>query len=232
MSSNKKSKPFFEKVVGAVNHFIRSFKNFFKSSFLSLLVVTIILLLLTQMAQAFTMMVDLVENDWVALLFSFFFINGLALVLSHYPIYNYYASDLNNSGDFTRWEPKNPIPKIFGPLHKLTVYIFTKNPDSQYVPDNWANYLRYFIGILIHMVWIHFILSSFMPNLIFEEHFSSNTLQLIVYPLLFVPFILYIILKEKFTRLERTTIATGNHRPYNNTSCHNKINKIDEQVFF
>ncbi len=151
MSPTKKRKPLFERAVALLNHFIRSSKNFFKSSFLSLLVVIIILLLLTKMAQAFTMMVDLVENDWVALLFSFFFINALALVLSHYPIYNYYAADLNNSGDYTKWAPKKPLPKFFGPLHNFTVYVFTKNPASTYVPDNLAHYFRYFIGILIHI---------------------------------------------------------------------------------
>ncbi|MDX1463545.1 MAG: hypothetical protein R3359_10850, partial [Marinirhabdus sp.] len=209
MSPKPTKSPIFEIVVGHLNHFIRSSKNFFKSSFLSLLVITIILLLLTQMAQAFTMMVDLVENDWVALFFSFFFINALALALSHYPIYNYYAADLNNSGDYTHWEVRHPFSKRFRPLHKLVVYVFTKNPDSNYVPDNLAHYFRYFIGILIHIVWIHFILSSFMPNLIFEEGFNAFTLNIIVYPLLLVPFILYIILKEKFTRLERDTTKKG-----------------------
>tara|TARA_R110002072_G_scaffold192257_1_gene349213 strand:+ start:115011 stop:117608 length:2598 start_codon:yes stop_codon:yes gene_type:complete len=205
MSPTKKRKPLFERAVALLNHFIRSSKNFFKSSFLSLLVVIIILLLLTKMAQAFTMMVDLVENDWVALLFSFFFINALALVLSHYPIYNYYAADLNNSGDYTKWAPKKPLPKLFGPLHNFTVYVFTKNPASTYVPDNLAHYFRYFIGILIHIVWIHFILQSFMPNLIFEDNFSSLPWNLTVYPLLFIPFIIYIYLKQTITKYERNT---------------------------
>lgn len=227
MSPKKNTKPFFEKVVGLVNRLIRSSKNFFRSSFLSLLVITIILLLLTQMAQAFTMMVDLVENDWVALLFSFFFINALALVLSHYPIYNYYAADLNDSGDYTKWAPKKPIPRIFGPLHHFTVYVFTKNPASSYVPDNLAHYFRYFIGILIHMVWIHFILRSFMPNLIFEENFSPLTWNLIVYPLLFVPFIMYIFLKEKVTKYERiTTLAIKENMIVRQEKFQNKTNAL------
>ena len=95
----KSQETIFEKIISHVLHFKKSFKNFFKASFLSLVVITIILLLLTQMDQAFTMLVDLVENpkSKLSLLLSFLLINALAIVLSHYPIYTYYAANLNNS---------------------------------------------------------------------------------------------------------------------------------------
>ncbi|MEL6811870.1 MAG: patatin-like phospholipase family protein [Bacteroidota bacterium] len=202
-------KPLFTRFILGLNHFKRSFKNFFKSSFLSLLIITIILLLLTQMDQAFTMMVDLIENEYsrFSLFLAILFINALAIVLSHYPIYTYYAANLNNSGNYTLWKEKRPLN--FWPFKKFPVFVFTTDKTSSYKPDNWANYLRYSIGLLIHFVWIHFIISSFAPNLIFEN-FPLSTLKMIIYPLLLVPLIAYIILKEKFTKYESRDDEEGN----------------------
>ncbi|QNJ99019.1 hypothetical protein [Constantimarinum furrinae] len=194
------------KFINATNHLLSSFKNFVKSSFLSLLVIIIILLLLTQMDQAFTMMVDLIESHWLSLLLSFFLINALAIALSHYPIYNYYAANLNNSGNYTRW--KKVYPFTLWPFKKFPIYIFTTNNDTAYTPDNWANYLRYFIGLMIHGVWIHFIVSSFAPNFIFEN-FPFQPVKIVIYILLLVPFVLYIIYKEKFSNLSAKTNKQG-----------------------
>ncbi|GHC57829.1 hypothetical protein [Ulvibacter litoralis] len=196
----------FEKFITALNHFIRSIKNFVRSSFLSLVVICIILLLLTQMDQAFTMLVDLMEGNWVSLFLSFLFINALAIALSHFPIYTYYAADLNNSGDYTEWHKVHPIKFWF--LKKFPVFVFTTKKDTGYVPDNWANYLRYFTGILIHGVWIHFIMSSFKPNLIFET-FPFSAVKITVYILILIPFILYIYLKEKISKLSIEKHADG-----------------------
>jgi hypothetical protein len=153
------------------------------------------------MDQAFTMLVDLIENEFsrFSLFLSFLLINALAIVLSHYPIYTYYAANLNNSGNYTEWEVKHPIK--FWPFKKFSVYVFTTKKGTDYKPDNWANYLRYLLGLLIHFVWIHFIISSFAPNLIFES-FPLSTLKMIIYPLLIVPFLAYIFLKEKFSKYQ------------------------------
>lgn len=197
----------FQCFVYQLNRFKRSFKNFFKASFLSLLIIGLILGLLTQMDQAFTMMVDLVENDnsRLSLLLSFMFINALAIVLSHYPIYTYYAANLNNSEDYTIWKKVHPFK--FWPLKNYPVFIYRVREDSNYKPDNWANYLRYSIGILIHSVWIYFIVSSFEPNLIFEN-FPLSTLKNIIYALLFLPLILYIFLKRNFSKYEQNNDKT------------------------
>ena len=153
------------------------------------------------MDQAFTMLVDLIENELsrFSLFLSFLLINALAIVLSHYPIYTYYAANLNNSGNYTEWEIRHPIK--FWPFRKFPVYVFTTKKGTDYKPDNWANYLRYLLGLLIHFVWIHFIISSFAPNLIFES-FPLSTLKMVIYPLLIVPFLAYIFLKEKFSRYQ------------------------------
>lgn len=152
------------------------------------------------------MMVDLIESHWLSLLLSFFLINALAIALSHYPIYNYYAANLNNSGNYTRW--KKVYPFTLWPFKKFPIYIFTTNNDTAYTPDNWANYLRYFIGLMIHGVWIHFIVSSFAPNFIFEN-FPFQPVKIVIYILLLVPFVLYIIYKEKFSNLSAKTNKQG-----------------------
>jgi len=197
----------FQCFVSQLNRFKRSFKNFFKASFLSLVIIGLILGLLTQMDQAFTMMVDLVENNnsRLSLFLSFLFINALAIVLSHYPIYTYYAANLNNSEDFTIWKKVHPFN--FWPLKKYPAFIYRVRKDSKYKPDNWANYLRYSIGILIHAVWIYFIINSFEPNLIFEN-FPLSTLKNIIYALLLLPLILYIYLKRNFSKYERNNDET------------------------
>lgn len=188
------------RLVGGTNMYIRSFKNFYRSSFLSLVIIVIILLLLTQMDQALTMMVDLIESNRFSLFLAFFFVNALAIALSHFPIYTYYAANLNDSRNYTDWHTSKPVN--FWPFNRFPVYIFTTNKDVGYTPDNRANYLRYALGVLIYAVWIHYIISSFAPNLYFED-FPIGLIKWICYPLLLVPFILYIFYKEKTTRLAK-----------------------------
>ncbi len=218
MENLEAKKSWITKLLDVVHHLFRSFKNFFKSSILSLLIILIILLLLTQMDQAFTMMVDLIESKWVSMLLAFVFINGLAVALSHYPIYTYYAADLNNSGDYTEWHATHPINWLI--FKKFTIYIYKTIENTGYKPDNWANYFRYSTGILIHIVWIHFIISSFRPNFIFEDYAFDNY-KFIIYILLFVPFVLYIYLKEKITKLE--TEKTSSELPEKLTLFYRKL---------
>lgn len=177
----------------------RSFRNFIRSSALSLLVILIILLLLTQMDQALTMMVDLVENRAArfSLFLALYLINALALVLSHYPIYTYYAANLNNSGNYTRWHAAKPFK--FLPFRKYTVFVFTTQKNSEYKPDRTVNYMRYALGILIHAVWIHFVLTSFEPNL-YYDNYPTTILKWACWLLLLVPLVLYVRIKERFAK--------------------------------
>lgn len=200
-------KTLFTKFIDWVNHFFKSYSNFIKASILSLLVLTIILLLLTQMDQALTMLVDLTERNWFSIFLSFFFVNALAIALSHYPIYTYYAANLNKSEDYTQWKKLHPY-KIW-PLKCVPLFVFTTNKKSHYIPDNWANYLRYSLGIFIHGIWIYFIISSFSPNLIFET-FPITLVKIISYLLIILPFVIYIIVKERFTKLSKQFINPSN----------------------
>ena len=72
-----------------------SIKNFTKASVLSLLVLLIISLLLSQMEQAYTMFLRMIEFGKPSLFLCFVMLNLLAVGLSHYPIYTYYAGNLN-----------------------------------------------------------------------------------------------------------------------------------------
>lgn len=191
------SKSSFGRIIATYFRAVHSFKNFVKSSALSLLVILVILLLLTQMDQALTMMVDLVENPSArfSLLLSLYLINALALSLSHYPIYTYYAANLNQSANYTKWRQAHPFR--FWPLRKLPVFVFTTVKDSNYKPDRWANYLRYSLGILIHGVWIHFILTSFQPNLHYQG-IDTFWIRAVCLLLLIVPLLAYVRLKERF----------------------------------
>jgi len=187
----------FDQFVSTYYKATHSLRNFFKSSALSLLVIVVILLLLTQMDQALTMMVDLVENPKAkfSLVLGLYLINALALALSHYPIYTYYAANLNQSGNYTKWQVAYP----FGiwPLNRLPVFVFRTLKDTNYTPDRWANYLRYSLGILIHGVWIHFILSSFEPNLSYQG-IDSFWIRLTCLILLLLPLLAYVRFKERF----------------------------------
>ncbi|MCP4969125.1 MAG: patatin-like phospholipase family protein [Arcobacter sp.] len=193
-----KKTSFFSKIINWLNHFFKSIKNFVKSSILSLTVIIIILLLLTKMDQTLTLMVDLVEGHPFSLFLSFLFINALAIALSHYPIYTYYAANLNKSGDYTVWEKIFPFRNKF--LKGYPLFIFTTKKDSNYTPDNLAHYFRYSLGILIYFVWLHYINSSFMPKIYFE---GIEYLKLYESLACAIPFVLYILLKEKITRYNR-----------------------------
>ncbi|MBT8183317.1 MAG: hypothetical protein KJN76_00640, partial [Eudoraea sp.] len=198
----KKLDNLFSGFITWVSSVFSSIVKFTKASILSLLIIVFILLLLTKMDQAFTMFVDLIETNgfkW-GLLLSFFFINALALALSHYPIYNYYAANLNNSAKFTTWEEVYPFkPKSvkkgnwFYRLFK--VFIFHEKPGAGYKKDDRAHYLRYSIGLLIHAVWILFIIKTFLPKFNLSEAQTTTTMWAFI-ALCFVPLLHYIYVRR------------------------------------
>jgi len=183
--------------------------KFTKASILSLIIIVIVLLLLTKMDQAFTMFVDLIEVKGIkwGLFFSFFMINALALALSHYPIYNYYAANLNNSSKFTIWEELYPFkgtwPKFPLKLYKFfKVFIFHEKTGGTYKKDDRAHYLRYSIGLLIHAVWIFFIIKTFLPKFNLTEAQATTTIW-IFWALCFVPLLHYIFLRKAVVKAKK-----------------------------
>ncbi len=179
---NRKISAFISTAINWISVWLSSIVKFAKASFLSLLIIAVILLLLTKMDQALTMLVDLVENEkfkW-ELLLAFFMLNALALALSHYPIYNYYAANLNNSAKFTKWYAVYPFRKTSSVSKKgyvphnwlvrlFKVFIFEEQPNASYQKDERAHYLRYSIGLLIYTVWLLFVMKTFLPKLELSE---------------------------------------------------------------
>ncbi len=144
---------------------IDSIFKFLRSSFLSLLFILLMLLLLTQMKQAYTMLVVMIESQPWSLLISLLMVSALAITISHYPIYVYYALNLNDSGDYVTWEPRHY--KIGGwKVPWITVFCYQVQYWRGYSIDMISYSLRYSLGVLVHGLWLCFIFFTFQPHFI------------------------------------------------------------------
>ncbi len=144
-----------------------SLTNFVKSSLLSIVIIAIIFGLLFQMEQAYTMLIFMVEDDHISLLFCFVFLNILAISLSHFPLYTYFAGNLNGSKKYISFKKEQPYPDSF--LRFIYVYTYkkeTKKIDgAKYVSDDIANILRNYLGLVIFSIWLFFTYNTYKPNL-------------------------------------------------------------------
>lgn len=166
MTTNKRQLPVLLPKKGGVRYILRaiySITNFAKASVLSIVILLVILLLLTQMEQAFTMLLRMIETGRISLFLSFILINLLAISLSHYPIYTYYAGNLNNSRKFVSWRKEHPFKQKW--LNWVTVYTYKPISDKRYVKDIYANILRQYLGLSVYVIWAIFIFSTYYPNL-------------------------------------------------------------------
>lgn len=140
-----------------------AFRNYTKSSYLTIITILIIFLLLTRMEQAFTLFVA-ITNEPFNLFMTFVFLNALAIALSHFPIYTYFAKNLNNSKDKFKFKQEKVQLHIF----KLWVYIYERDKSKKYPPSNTAHYLRYLNGLVIYGIWIFFIIKTYSLNFKFS----------------------------------------------------------------
>ena len=189
---------------GLLKYVLRAFysiKNFAKASILSIVILLIVFLLLSQMEQAYTMFLRMIENGKSSLLLCFILVFLLAIGLSHFPIYTYYASNLNGSRKYVEWIPNQPynLPLI----KKLKIYTFNPFFHTNYVKDIYSNILRQYLGLSLFLIWIHFIFSTFKPNLIYTVHHFYD-IQIIVYRIASIPFIGYLILRRKLSKFHST----------------------------
>ncbi len=204
-------------VVSFIRRLRNPIRDFTKSSFLSLLVIGLILLILFKMDQAYTMMVYMLEEDKLSLFLCFFFVNALAVTLSHYPIYTYYSKGLNNSKGAVTWKDERVEIPLFKKLKLSYPYFIYSVDKKNYTPSVTANVLRYSLGIFIYAVWVIFIYKSVRPNLLFNEHIDVpiQAIAWIIGVFFSFPFIIYSIIKyrieknktvnknELFTRITR-----------------------------
>ena len=192
------------KSVTFVRNFRKPIRNFYKSSFLSILVLALILLILFKMEQAYTMMVLMLVDDKFSLLLCFFFVNALALTLSHYPIYTYYSKRLNKSRGAFQWEARKVnLITISKRTFYYPVFIFTKvKSNPEYKSSITANVLRYALGIFIYAMWVIFVFKSVRPNLEHNDHLgaSVSTIAWIIGIFFTFPFITYAVLKYRIVK--------------------------------
>ena len=180
-----------------------SITNFAKASALSILIILIILLLLTQMEQAFTMLLRMIETGRFSLLLCFLLINLLAVSLSHYPIYTYYAGNLNSSRKYVSWRRETPFKNKW--LKWLTVYTFKPINDRNYVKDIYANILRQYLGLSMYVVWAVFIYHTYLPNLEYSiDPFGIGIIKWGSIICGLIAFFLYAFYKRKLSPLHST----------------------------
>jgi hypothetical protein len=191
------------------NKVLKSLSNFIRSSSLSLIIILLLLLLFTKMGQASTMLVDMVEGDPVSLFLSFFFLFTLAISLSHYPIYTYYALDLNDSKDYAKWEIRHPFKKC--PLKKLYVYVFIEDDTVKYNKDPLASTFRYALGIFIFGSWSVFVIKTFGQNISFENPTLLTIIKFANAVILIATTVLYFFLKKEVSIIKE---VENNIKPF------------------
>lgn len=206
MPEKQNSMPILLPSKGWQHYFIRalySISNFAKASILSIIILVVILLLLSRMEQAYTMLLRMFEDDKFSLALCFLMVNLLAISLSHYPIYTYYAGNLNGSRDYIQWHKKRPFKVPV--LRWITIYTYTLSRKGNYVKDIYANVLRNYLGLFIFVIWIHLIFSTYAVTIQFYMD-KIGILTTIVYSSLFLPFIIYWFVKRKLSTSHSTVL--------------------------
>ena len=172
-NEEKVKKSVLAKLGNGFYNFFASLNKFRRSSFLSIIILIVMFLLIKGLDQAYTLLVDMIEDDasW-SLILCYTIISVFALVISHYPIYIYYAKDINDSKDENYW-----YAHVWLRFYKI--FTFSKKPVSQkprrecekdkkeYEQDYMAKYFRYCLGLLIFSIWTYYIFKTYEPKLLF-----------------------------------------------------------------
>lgn len=196
-------KDFLKNAVNGLLHIVDSFYKFAQGSIVSIVVIAFIFFLLTKLEQAFIMVIALNEVPTFSFALSNLLIFALALSLSHYPIYTYYAGNVNGTRHRFFWKETRPL--IF--LRLIRVRYFETKPENQIPPEarNYsinvvANILRYSLGFIIFYVWFYVIWRSYAPNFNYQFEPGSTTPNWIfrgMTLLMALAFVLYMIYKNK-----------------------------------
>lgn len=143
---------------------LRNISSFIKYGWISLVFILMILLLMTQMDQGITLVVDLFFG-WVNIALILIFLFFGAIVVSHYPAYMeaFYAKDQNNIS----WciHPVGFLTGITG--FGYVTFRYPKGPKSQKIAQRRKlfNQLRHYLGL--------FLISMFMYIIIFAAQESQ-----------------------------------------------------------
>ena len=61
------------------------------------------------------------------------------------------------------WRKNNPYKLPI--LNRINIYTFDPIIHPNYIKDIYSNVLRQYLGLTLFLIWIHFIYSTFEPNL-------------------------------------------------------------------
>ncbi|MCR9174111.1 MAG: patatin-like phospholipase family protein [bacterium] len=175
--------------------FLASVVKFVKSSIVSLIVLAFIFFLYTKMGQASILVADLIETSKFSYFLTIFLLFALALSLSHFPIYTYYAAGLNESKKHFKWFE---YQLKYLPFVKIRYFEKTPGGDS-YKKDLVANFLRYSIGFLVIYSWISISFLAFNVNL---QHHSdySGIIGAVQHSLPILLLVVYAIINYRFEK--------------------------------
>ncbi|WP_298420558.1 hypothetical protein [uncultured Kordia sp.] len=218
--------------INGIYKFSASFNKFRRASFLSLIILAVIFLLVQALDQAYTLLIDMIEGGPFSLILCYIIISVFALVISHYPIYIYYAKDINDSKDENYWY-------IHRWLRVYNVFVYKTKPlklnpnakKKEYKQDYMAKYLRYTLGLFIFCIWHYYIHETFKPKLLYAE--TSKAIIIILKILCYiVPFILMGIMLEKKRLIDKENKAyKKTNATTDSTDAYKKFNKSGELFF-
>lgn len=210
--------------------FSASFNKFRRASFLSLIILAIIFLLVQALDQAYTLLVDMIEGGPFSLILCYVIISVFALVISHYPIYIYYAKDINDSKDENYWYIHRWL-KLYSIFVYKTKPLKLKPKKKEYQQDYMAKYLRYSLGLFIFCIWHYYIHETFKPKLLFAE-MNSTLISIFLYLCYFAPFILMAWMLEKKRVIDKDNKAyKKENETTDSTEAYKKFNKGGEFFF-
>ncbi|EDP95961.1 patatin-like phospholipase family protein [Kordia algicida OT-1] len=210
-------------------NFFASLNKFRRSSFLSIIILIVIFLLVKALDQAYTLLVDMIERDATSLILCYIIISVFALVISHYPIYIYYAKDINDSKDENYW-----YAHIWLGFYKI--FTFNKKPKSaittnqNYEQDYMAKFFRYSLGLCIFSIWTYYIYKTYEPKLLFA--FGSVDIFWGINFLLYgTPFLILLYMLPKKQRIEKEN-KTYRENNNENTDNYNKFYTRGVIIFY
>ncbi|WP_156168906.1 hypothetical protein [Kordia jejudonensis] len=216
--------------INGIYKFSASFNKFRRASFLSLIILAIIFLLVLALDQAYTLLIDMIERGPFSLILCYVIISVFALVISHYPIYIYYAKDINDSKDENYWYVQKWL-KFYN------IYVYKPKPPKidpngeEYNQDYMAKYLRYTLGLFIFCIWHYYIHETFRSKLLYAE---INRYVLVITRIIWflAPFIIMGYLLSRKQKIDKENKAHKKVNPTSGeTAAYIKFNKKGEYFF-
>ena len=221
-SSSEEDKKKGNVIIEFINSLVVALGRFLKSSYLSILIVAIVLILVQALDQANTLLVDMVENDKISLVLCFLVISFFAAVLSHYPLYLYYSKDINDSKDKHLWYAyRLPFKYYIFTYSKVKKKSSSINFKDDYQQDYKAKFFRQALGLVIFSIWHYYIYQAFYPNLLTHHH-DLVLIKYLTIVLSLIPLICLIFFLHKLYIYQRDKESAKTETIYNDIEANRK----------